>query len=145
MAPEFDWKSFDRGVFVVNVLSIVYSPDKHVIIGRRKSDPYLSDLSWTFPGGRPSYDEDLESALRREIKRKTNLDVEIDRLVYARTYPEDRRLLSIYYLTKPLNMGEERPGEKFVEIRWVRPEEVENYFRYPAMDPKVVGFLRELK
>jgi 8-oxo-dGTP pyrophosphatase MutT (NUDIX family) len=51
-----DWTIFKKGVFLVNLLGIIYDPvAKKVLIGRRENDPHLKDLSWVFPGGRPDY------------------------------------------------------------------------------------------
>lgn len=138
-----DWSKFDRGVFLLNVLGIVYNPEtRKVLIGKRENDPYLKNLSWSFPGGRPAYDEDLEYYLKHEIKIKTGLDVKVEKIIFAKTYPEDRQFLSIYYLCKSIG-GQEKAGEKFTEIKWVTPAEVENYFT-TSLHPKLLEFLKTL-
>jgi len=46
---ELNWSEFDRGVFLVNVLGIVYNPKtKKILIGLRENDPYVPELSWQF-------------------------------------------------------------------------------------------------
>ena len=93
-----DWTQFDKGVFLVNVLGIVYNTEtKQILIGRRENDPYLKDLSWCFPGGRPGYQEDLEFYLKEQVKIKTNLEVAIKNVVFAKTYPEKREFLSMNF------------------------------------------------
>lgn len=78
-------------MFLVNVLGIVYSPKtRKILIGRRENDPYVKGISWTFPGGRPDYKEDLEFYLRHEIKVKTGLTVVVENIAFARTPPEKR-------------------------------------------------------
>ena len=115
------WRSLKKGVFLVNLLAIVYNPkNKMVLIGRREKDPYIKRLTWSFPGGRPGYRKDLEAYLKYEVKKKTNLDVDVEKIIFAKTYPEKRSFLSIYYLTIPKNVGKEKAGEKFKEIRWVK-------------------------
>lgn len=128
MNDNFDWDQFDRGEFIVNVLAIIFDPrTKKILIGRRENDPYIEKLTWSFPGGRPAYDEDLEHYLKLEVKKKTNLDITVHKILFAKTYPEDRRFLSIYYLCKG-GEGNPKPGEKFQEIRWVLPHAVKDYF-----------------
>jgi ADP-ribose pyrophosphatase YjhB (NUDIX family) len=122
------WDDFDRGVFLVNLLAIIPNGRGEILIGRREKDPYIKELSWSFPGGRPSYEEDLEEYLKLEVKKKTNLDIDIKKIMFSKTYPEDRRFLSIYYLVGAKNLGEEKAGEKFVEIKWVKPSEIKKYF-----------------
>lgn len=125
---EKDWKQEDKGIFLVNLLGIVFNPKtKKILIGRRENDPYAKELGWCFPGGRPEYGEELKDALKREIKKKTGLDIESLGAVFAKTYPEKKEFLSIYYLCEVIG-GKEKAGEKFIEIKWVEPEELEKYF-----------------
>lgn len=139
-----EWKDFDRGVFLVNVLGIIYDPESgNICIGRRENDPYLKDLSWCFPGGRPGYEDDLEPYLKKEVKVKTNLDINIKEVIFAKTYPEKREFLSIYYYCE-LAGGEAKPGEKFVEVKWIKPTEVQKYFS-TSVHPKIFEFLKSLE
>jgi ADP-ribose pyrophosphatase YjhB (NUDIX family) len=135
----------DRGAFLVNVLGIVYdSRSRKVLIGRVVNDKYMKKLSWCFPGGRPAYKKDLESYLKDEIKKKTGISVKAERIVFAKTYPENRKFLSVYYLCKPLGTNA-KPKEKFVEVKWVKPADVAKYFKKStSIHPFIVKFLRGL-
>jgi len=138
------WQEFDRGVFLVNVLGIVYDPKtKKILIGKRKNDEYIPELEWCFPGGRPKYDEDLEDGLKREIKKKTGLEVESLGAVFARIPDEKKEFLLIYYLCEVVG-GKEKAGEKFIEIKWVSPEELEKYFT-TSFHPKLKEYIMNLK
>jgi len=142
---KFDWNEFNRGVFLVNALAIIYNPKtKKIIIGRRERDPFVKKLSWSFPGGRPAYKKDLDYYLKLEVKKKTNLDIKIKKLVFAKTYPEERKLLSIYYLCEPTNAGKEKAGEKFKEIKWVKSAEIKKYFT-TSLHPEIFKILKQLK
>ncbi len=141
---EKNWREAERGVFLVNCLGIVYNPKtKKILIGKRENDPYIKELTWCFPGGRPKYNEELEEGLKREIKRKTGLEVESLGAVFAKTYPEKREFLTIYYLCEVVS-GKEQAGEKFVEIKWVNPEELEKYFT-TSFHPKLKEYIMNLK
>ncbi len=138
-----DWTQFDRGVFLINVLGVVYNPkNKKILIGRREKDHYIKKLSWTFPGGRPAYKEDLEFYLAHEIKIKTGLGVDVKEVVFAKTYPEKREFLSIYYLCEVVG-GKEKAGEKFVDIRWIKPGDVQKYFT-TSLHPILLKYLKTL-
>lgn len=139
-----EWDLFDRGVFLLNVLGIIYDRSSGtILIGRRENDPYIKELSWCFPGGRPAYDEELEYYLKLEIKKKTSLDVDVKEVIFAKTYPEDRKFLSIYYLCNG-QAGNEKAGEKFVEVKWVKPADVANYFT-TSLHPQLLEILNNLK
>ena len=139
-----EWKDFDKGVFLVNCLGIIYNPKtKKVLIGRRENDPYIKKLTWCFPGGRPSYKDDLEYYLKEKIKKKTNLNVKVKRVVFAKTYPEKREFLSIYYFCEFIK-GKEEAKERFKEVKWVKPTEVNDYFT-TSLHSQVLEFLKSLE
>jgi len=136
-----NWTQFDRGIFLVNVLGIIYNPKtKQILIGKRENDPYIKELTWVFPGGRPAYKEELDYYLKYEIQRKTGIDVKVKTVIFAKTYPEKREFLSIYYLCEPIG-GQEKAGEKFIEIKWVKPSEVEKYFT-TSLHPALLEYLK---
>ena len=139
-----DWSQFDRGVFLVNVLAIVYnSKTKKILIGRRENDEYIKELTWCFPGGRPKYGEELESALKREIKAKTGLVIESLGTIFAKVYPEKKDFLTIYYLCE-VTGGIEKAAESFKELKWVKPEDVEKHFT-TSFHPKLKEYILNLK
>src|SRR3989344_1309691 len=114
---KMEWEKLDRGVFLVNLVGVIFNPKtKKILIGKRENDPYLKKLTWCFPGGRPNYDEELEGVLKKEIKIKTGLKVESLGTIFAKTYPEKREFLTIYYLCEVLS-GKEKAGEKFSFFR----------------------------
>jgi ADP-ribose pyrophosphatase YjhB (NUDIX family) len=138
-----DWTQFNRGVFLLNVLGIIYnSQTKQILIGKRESDPFIKELSWCFPGGRPAYENDLEFYLKNEIKIKTNLDINVKKVIFAKTYPEKREFLSIYFYCEAIN-GEEKAGEKFVELKWIKPDEVQKYFT-TSLHQELLDYLKTL-
>ena len=139
-----EWKDFDKGVFLVNVLGIIYNPKtKKILIGRREDDPYIKELTWFFPGGRPGYKDDLEYYLKEEIKKKTNVDIKIKKVIFVKTYPEKREFLSIYYLCEFIE-GKEEAKEDLKEVKWVKPTEVKDYFT-TSLHPKILEFLASLE
>ncbi|MBW3000815.1 NUDIX domain-containing protein, partial [Candidatus Woesearchaeota archaeon] len=112
------------------------------LIGKREKDPHIKKLTWCFPGGRPNYEEDLEVNLKYIIRTKTGLEADVKEIVFAKTYPEKKEFLSIYYLVEP-SRGEEKPGENINELKWVKPTEVKRYFT-TSLHPKVLEFLKSL-
>ena len=75
MIKQINLDRHGKGVFSVICLGIIYDPkEKKILIGHRANDPNIPALSWCFPGGRPEYGEELETAVKREIKEETGLD-----------------------------------------------------------------------
>ena len=134
---------FRKGIFLVNILGIIYNrKTKKILIGRRENDPYIKKLTWCFPGGRPAYKKDLEFYLKHEIKVKTGFNVDVKKIVFAKTYPEKREFLSIYYLCE-VKGGKEKAGEDLVELKWVKPAEVRKYFT-TSLHPNLFKYLKTL-
>ncbi len=131
--------------FKVILLAIVFDPKtKKILIGKREKDPDIPKLTWAFPGrGKVNYDEEIEETLKKGIKEKTGLEVESLGAVFAKTYPEKKEFLSIYYLCE-VTGGEEKVGEKFVELKWVSPDELEKHFT-TSFHPHLKEYIMNLK
>src|SRR3989344_316987 len=133
----------DEKEFEVILLGVIYDPKKRkILLGRRENDPYIKELTWCFPGGRASKEE-LEDCLKKKIKEKTGLKVENLGAVFSKTYPEKRDLLSIYYLCEVVG-GKEKAGEKFVELKWVKPTDVKKYFT-TSLHQNLLKYLKTLE
>ena len=130
--------------FSVLLLGIVFDPDKRqVLIMRRQNDPYIKNLTWSFPGGKADKEENLEDSLRKEIKEKTGHDVEILGPVFSRIIPEKKDFIIIYYLCEVMS-GELRIGGSSKELKWIKPEELRKYFT-TSFEPALEEYIINLK
>jgi len=138
------WSSFNKGVFLVNCLAIIFNPKtKKILIGKMEPDPYVKKLTWSFPGGRPTYGRTPEESLKYEIRKKSNLKVKVKKLIFARIPPEKKEFLILYYYCETTNENV-RSGEKFIEVRWIKPIEIKKYST-TSIDPYIMKFLKQLK
>lgn len=134
----------EREPYFPLVLGIIFDTrTKKILIGKRKKDPEIEGLTWAFPGGRPEHGEELEDSIKRTIKEKTGYETESLGVIFAKTYPEKRDLLAIYYLCE-MTGGEEILSEDFSEIKWVEPKEVKEYFT-TSFHPKLREYIEDLK
>jgi ADP-ribose pyrophosphatase YjhB (NUDIX family) len=139
---ESDFSVFsDRGLFLVNSLGIIFNPKtKMVLIGRRVNDPLIKELTWCFPGGRPSFGRSLEKSLIDEIKKKTGLKkVKVNELIFARVPSENERFLLLYYFCVT-NESKIVAGEKFAEVKWVKPKDCIKCFK-TSVSPRIKKFM----
>ena len=131
-------------MFYVNLLGVIFNTKtRKILIGRRENDPYMKELTWSFPGGILSYGEDSEKILIRKIKEKTGLEIVNLGCIFARAYPEKKELLSVYFLCEVVG-GKEKAKDHFKELKWVKPEEIERYFKKP-IHPRVKEFILNIK
>lgn len=133
----------ERNRFEVIVLGIIFDPEKKkILIGRRENDPIIKELTWSFPGGRIYPGEEIDEALKRNIKRKTGYKIKNLGAFFSRTYPENPELMSVFFLTRIFE-GEEKPGDDLVELKWVNPKDLDKYFT-TSYHRKLKEFIEEL-
>jgi len=133
----------DKEKFNVIVLGIIFDPKtKKILIGKRENDPKMPELTWCFPGGELLVGEEIDTTLKNKVKLKTGYDVKNLGTFFSKTYEEDQSLLAVYFLTQVFE-GEEKPGDDLVELKWVSPSELENYFT-TSFHRKLKKFLIDL-
>jgi len=129
--------------FDVTLLGIIFDPKtKRILIGRRENDSSIPALTWSFPGGKINPGEDVEDVLKRKIKEKTGLEVESLGSVYSRVLPEKGNLLLTYFLCEATG-GKEKSGGNLLELKWVKPEELESHFT-TSFHPHVKEYILNL-
>ncbi|MFH1607584.1 MAG: NUDIX domain-containing protein [archaeon] len=129
--------------FEVIILGIIFDPkEKKILIGKRENDPEIPQLTWCFPGGNANFREDIDKTLKKTLKLKTGYKVKNLGAIFSKTYPEKENLLAVYFLTEVFS-GKEKPGEDIIELKWVSPKELENYFT-TSFHPKLKEFLTDL-
>jgi 8-oxo-dGTP diphosphatase len=129
--------------FEVIVLGIIFNPkEKKILIGRRENDSEIKELTWYFPGGKLQKGEDIDKALKRNIKEKTGYDIKNLGAFFSKTYPEKEDLLAVYFLTRVFE-GKEKPGDDLVELKWINPKELDKYFT-TSYHKKLKEFIEEL-
>jgi len=131
--------------FNIILLAIIFDPAKRkiLIVRRGDEDEDIKNLIWQFPEGRLRYGNDVDEILEGKIKKKTGLDIKNLGAVSSKIYPEKEDLLAIYFLCEVIS-GKEKPADDFVELKWVKPEELENYFT-TSFHPHMKEYILNLK
>ena len=85
--------------FNIATKAIIIYKRKVLIVQRSNYMNFDADI-WEFPGGRIEFGEDIHACLKREIKEEVNLDVEINRILYATSLMVDnlRHVVILAYL-----------------------------------------------
>ena len=133
----------EQGKFNIIILGIIFDPKtKKILIGKRENDPHIPKLTWCFPGGELPIGEEIDATLKKKIKLKTGYSIKNLGAFFSKTYPENPNLLAVYFLTKIFE-GEEKPGDDLIELKWVSPKELENYFT-TSFHKKLKEFISDL-
>ncbi|MBN2252133.1 MAG: NUDIX domain-containing protein [Kosmotogaceae bacterium] len=93
---------------------------------------------WCFPGGLVEPDEDLLSAVKREIREETDLEVLPRSVVALQEFRRENLLEVIFscdYVSGSAKLGSDPDNlgiPTLVDVKWVRLEEIEKYKVFPA-------------
>jgi 8-oxo-dGTP diphosphatase len=117
------------------VAAAVVCAQGRILVTQRKEGVH-QELRWEFPGGKVKDGEDPRKALERELAEELGVRAEAGTLfdVVFYRYPEYAVLL-IAYQAKIVE-GIPRPLE-CRDLRWVRPEELDELPMPPADEPLV--------
>ena len=138
-----NWNIKDNGSFFVKILGVVFdTKTRKILIGRREDDPNFKGLTWSFLFGIPNQNVDLEDGVEVIIMKKTGLKVKNLGCIFSRIYKENKKHLLIYYLCEVVG-GKESPIDDFLELKWVKPEDLDKHFT-TSFDKKLKEYLISL-
>lgn len=84
---------------------------------RRKNDPGKG--LWSVPGGRLELGEYITSAVAREVKEETGLDVKVLGLLGIFEVPGDPHYVVLDHIASHEGEDEPVPGDDVDDVRWV--------------------------
>jgi 8-oxo-dGTP diphosphatase len=112
---------------IAAVKGIILNDGKALIIKREDNDEVAAG-TWELPGGKIEFGENLESALIREAKEETGIDIDVERLFYACTFltSPTRQVVILAYLcnTKEKNVS---LSEEHSEFMWASKAQLKEY------------------
>jgi ADP-ribose pyrophosphatase YjhB (NUDIX family) len=121
-------------------LGVVLNKKGEVLIIKRKKKEITSsgkEFVWAFPGGRQEEGETREERVVKEVLLETGYKVKPLRQIHLRIHPDTLKMMA-YFLCEleDENQGEIVEIDEVEEVKWVKPEELKNYFT-TDIDPEV--------
>ena len=113
------------------VVGVVHNNSKEIFISRRKKNQFMSGY-WELPGGKVENNEDLSSALKRELFEEIGIKIEKYNLIQTiqQEYPKRIINLSVYVIEKYSGTPVGKEGQDF---SWSSIEKIEEYELLPTM------------
>lgn len=143
-----------NALFHVGVKALILNENREVLLvksGRKKPKVLKQDfVFWDFPGGKAKMNEDLESALVREVKEETGIEVRIINIFGAvKSNFRDKKIKNLFLLLAVYRCGIPK-GKKFrlgwehSEWRWVPISEAKKLLslKYPESFVRKIDTLK---
>ena len=122
-----------ENTIIVAVKSIIKFNGRFLIIQRSETDP-IQPFMWELVGGKLEFDEELETALKREVMEETGLSVNIVKMLYATTFKTNpyRQLVVICYFCQA-NSDNVKLSDEHRDFLWVDRKEM-----LEKLDPDII-------
>ena len=112
------------------VCAAIANEDGKIFIARRKSEKKLGGF-WEFPGGKLEPGEELEAALKREIREELSVEINCLRLLHIKPFVyEHGAVLILFYLCQ--HQSGEFQLTDHDESCWLKPQELKTLKLLPA-------------
>ena len=120
-------------------VAVVADGAGRLLIQRRPEDAMLGGL-WEFPGGKREPDETVEAACAREVREELGVEVEVGPPVARVEHAYSHFRITLHAFRCRIVAGEPRSAGK-LPLRWVRPDELDDY-AFPRANRRVVEALQ---
>jgi ADP-ribose pyrophosphatase YjhB (NUDIX family) len=99
-----------RPLFQVFAAAVIFNGENRILLVK---STYQRTHPWGLPGGSLEFGESAEEAVLREVWEETSLEVQIESLLFVKTWAPDR--VGVYYLCNVSNGGFQ-PSNEVSEI-----------------------------
>jgi 8-oxo-dGTP diphosphatase len=127
------------GVPHLRVVAAVIARNDRYLITQRRPSAVLPGL-WEFPGGRVEGEETDAEALKREVRERVGVEVEVGSCIGRRTHDYVGYSVDLALYQATITGGVEPRAVRVADCRWVASSEFEKY-RFPAADQATMDLL----
>ena len=114
----------------IRVVAAVIEHEGRYLITQRRPTAVLP-LLWEFPGGRVEESETDAAALKREVRHRLAVEIEVGQLISFVSHPYERYVVDLYLYECGIQSGELEPLAVNA-FKWVTSAEFDQYPFTPA-------------
>ncbi|WP_226682880.1 (deoxy)nucleoside triphosphate pyrophosphohydrolase [Sutcliffiella horikoshii] len=126
----------------VKVVAAIIENDQNEILCALRSPSMAIPNMWEFPGGKVEKDEDLYSALKREIEEEMNCKIETNDLFHDNIHEYETFIINLIAIKGKITEGEPVPNEHS-KLVWLKRENLNSLVWAPADIPAVEQLIVE--
>jgi 8-oxo-dGTP diphosphatase len=131
------------GVPHLRVVAAVISRSDRYLITQRRPSAVLPGL-WEFPGGRVEEGESDAEALKREVRERVGVEIDVGACIGRRTHDYVGYSVDLALYQASIQGEKEPQPVRVADCRWVASSEFEKY-RFPAADQATMDLLLGIK
>lgn len=117
-------------VRTIRVVAAVIEQDGRYLITQRRPAAVLP-LLWEFPGGRVEESETDAAALKREVRHRLGVEIEVGQLISFVSHPYEKYVVDLYLYECHITTGDLAPLAVNA-FQWVTSAEFDRYPFTPA-------------
>jgi 8-oxo-dGTP diphosphatase len=119
-----------ESVRTIRVVAAVIEQDGRYLITQRRPSAVLP-LHWEFPGGRVEENETDAAALKREVRHRLGVEIDVGQLISFVSHPYERYVVDLYLYECHIRSGE-LASRAVNAFKWVTSAEFDRYPFTPA-------------
>jgi 8-oxo-dGTP diphosphatase len=124
---------------VVAAGALVYNEDGHILLVRH------AERGWEIPGGYVNTGEDLITAVQREVKEETGIEISVGQLagIYQNVQVENAEIPTkvIFDFLASKQSGTLRTSHEHIEVKWFARDEVLEKITHPIYHDRMKHML----
>ncbi len=114
----------------IRVVAAVIEQDGQYLITQRRASAVLPKL-WEFPGGRVESGESDADALRREVRHRLGVELDVGQLISFVSHPYEKYSVDLFLYDCRISAGT-LDALNVLAFRWVKSSDFDQYAFTPA-------------
>lgn len=119
---------YEHYLIVYSLGAFIVDEKKRLLIVKKSPNEAIDAGLWVIPGGKVKQNENVISALKREVKEETGLSVVSNRWIGEDVFKvDDKYFHAAHFLCKVKSTKKIRLEKNLLEYKWITKSEINNF------------------